>query len=107
MNINIRQVNNGFIITYPNPNGDGELTDVIECGMPMNPGVQELSQLQSLLYTITDAIGYYGNKHQEYRLRVIIERQQWPSEELAEEAGKLSEKLSSDECIIIEKSSWK
>jgi len=77
MNITIKSANNGFILTYPNPNDEGEITEVIE--VPSfsisSPEKEELESYQRLCYTILEAIGYYGSKHHEYRLRIEIVNQ--------------------------------
>ena len=74
MTMLIKQVNNGFVIQYPNPNDEGEITEVIE--VPSfsisSPTQEELAAYQRLCYTVLEAIGYYGSKHHEYRLRVEI-----------------------------------
>lgn len=78
MVVHIRQANNGFVISYPNPNDEGEITEVIE--VPSfsisSPTQEELAAYQRLCYTVLEAIGYYGSKHHEYRLWVEIRNQQ-------------------------------
>jgi len=102
MNITIKSANNGFILTYPNPNDEGEITEVIECPSDYRSDPAALQKLQGLLYVITDALGYYGSKHDEYRLRVIVERQHVP-ENLVDAISKLDEVCPEGHHVILEK----
>lgn len=71
----IYHARNGYIITSPEEGADGnsvEHTDVYPVDLSISPTESELEQLRSMLYEITDRLGYFGSKHHKYRLVISV-----------------------------------
>lgn len=106
--LRIKRASNGFILEFPDPDFDDEqgmpgiIQEVIEFDSTFpHESKRELHQLRSLLYAILEHVGYHGSKHNEYRLRVIVEHQN-PPEKIANLMGELQEKLGHTEWIMLE-----
>lgn len=75
--ITIRSTDNeGFIITYPNPNGEGTVTYCFspkEAWEPKEIGLEECKVLRDLLYTVKEGLGLYYSDHNPYNVVIKIE----------------------------------
>lgn len=68
--------NEGFIITYPNPGGEGTLTDCHspkEAWEPKDINLEACKVLRDLLYTVKEGLGLYYSDHNHYNVVVKIE----------------------------------
>lgn len=102
-NIQIDLVSNGIVLTRDNPNDDGTINEVfpLELGITRH-SVRELNELRVIMYTLAEALGYSGSKHDEYRLRFVVEHQH-PSEQAQEVLNGASESFDyPGHCLIWE-----
>lgn len=80
--INIKEIDNGFIVTGPHPNLEGECVSVYE--YPEYAEDDSKEQLETevrMLYDVKNLLGLFGSKHDKYRVVITIEDNQQQEKE--------------------------
>ena len=72
----IDTADNGWIVTYPSHNLDGESVSIIEFPSGVEEGSKEYEEAaQKLLYVVMYGLGIFGSKHNKYRTFVEVVKQ--------------------------------